>query len=631
MIPSPRSLVAVVGVTFTLMAGPGCGGGDPSPAAPTPHAVEGNVLKGMVAGATIRVFALTPSGARGAQLGTATTTAAGTFSATLTPRPTAPFLAEASAGAYVDEATGGTVTLSATDVMTAVVPAGTTWISITPLTHLAAGRALALAAAGTPLTTAVAASNAQVAQNFGVSDLVATHAVAATDATALASATLDQRVQALVVAGLAQEAASLGVRAIDLVAALALDQADGLLDGLDGSTPIDVPLIAGGAVALPATAGTTSLQGAIDAFAASASNETHLTTAVVAPIATAVGPVGAGAFYVTSGSLPAWRSGQSGSFQLTATGGTAPYTCALTSGSLPGWLSLATNCTLSGTAPVLPGGTTRTVSAPFTVTASDSAPSAASQAVTLSVTVVQAPPTLTLVSPMPQGTVGVPYQQPSVASTSGGSPPYHYVTGSFANGAPPLGLVVAPSGLVTGTPAAAGTYGFDVCAVDLVGSTTCSATSIAIVALPPGGLALTYTGSFSGAGDFQRPFPGWGTTCSFHNVFSGTVTVTLVVAAGGGYTGTSHVVGNWDSTATGGSTANFTCLDTYGITWENDLALSGTFPAVAWEDVWYTPGGSVVTGSFTGTANLTSLDGTQVMTIDTSSGSASLPLSLARP
>jgi hypothetical protein len=629
MIPSPRSLVAAIAVTFIV--GSGCGGGEPSPAAPAPYAVEGNVLKGMVGGATIKVFALAASGARGAQLGTATTTGAGTFEANLTPRPTAPFLAEASAGAYVDEATGATVTLSATDVMTAVVPAGTTWISITPLTHLAAGRALALAAAGTPLPTAVAASNAQVAQGFGVSDIVAIHAVAATDATALATASLDQRVLALVVAGLAQEAAALGVRAIDLVAALAVDQADGLLDGLDGSTPIGVPLIAGGTVALPATAATTSLQAAIDAFAASASNETNLTTAVVSPIATTVGPVGAGAFYATSTSLPAWKSGQTGSFQLTATGGTAPYTCTLTSGSLPGWLSLSTNCTLSGTAPVLAAGTTRTVSAPFTVTVSDSAASAVSQAVTLSVTVVQAAPTLTLVSPMPQGTVGVPYQQSPVVSVSGGSPPYHYGTGSFANGAPPPGLVVDLSGRVSGTPAAAGSYGFAVCAVDLVGSMTCSATSVAIVALPPGGLALTYSGTFSGAGDFQRPFPAWGTTCSFHNVFSGTVTVTLVVSAGGGYTGTSHVAGNWDSTATGGSTAEFTCLDTFGITWENDLGLSGTFPAVAWEDVWYTPGGSMVTGSFTGAASLTSLDGTQVMTLDTSTGSASLVMSLARP
>ncbi len=613
--------------SLLAMAAWGCGGGSSGGA---PRSVSGGVLKGMVGGATVKLFALGAGGARGAQLGAATTGATGGFTATLTAAPGGPFLAEASGGSYVDEATGATVALSASDVLTAIVPADTTWISITPFTHMAAARALALAAAGTPVGTAADACNAQVAQQLGLSDLAGTPAIAATDGTRLATATLAERVQALVVAGLAREAADLGVRAIDLAAALALDLADGQLDGLQGTTPILVPLIAGGSVALPATAGTTGLQAAIDAFAASAANRTNLATAIVAPVAPPVGPVGAGGFYVTSTALPAWTSGQAGSSRLTATGGTPPYTCALTSGALPAWLALAPDCTLSGTAPLLGAGTSRSVSAAFTVTVTDSAGVHASQAVTLSVTVVQPKPVLTLTSPLPQGVVSIPYAQAAVASVSQGSPPFHYLSDSFAGGAPPPGLAVDLAGRVTGTPTHAGSYGFGICAVDLVGSSTCATTSLTVVDLPAGGLTMSYAGSFSGAGDFARPFPSWSTTCSFHNVFSGTVAVTLTAVAGGAYTGTAHVTGTWNSTATGGSTATFTCLDTLGVPWENYIAVSGTLPNVSWSDPWSTPGGSNVTGSFTGSAGQTALTGTQVETMDTSSGSASLQMTLPR-
>ncbi|MCH8055985.1 MAG: hypothetical protein IH857_07530, partial [Deltaproteobacteria bacterium] len=52
-----------------------------------------------------------------------------------------PFLGEASGGSYVDEVTGGTVTLLGSDRVTAMVPAGTTRLTISLLTHMAAARA----------------------------------------------------------------------------------------------------------------------------------------------------------------------------------------------------------------------------------------------------------------------------------------------------------------------------------------------------------------------------------------------------------------------------------------------------------------------------------------------------------
>jgi hypothetical protein len=49
-----------------------------------------------------------------------------------------------------------------------------------------------------------------------------------------------------------------------------------------------------------------------------------------------------------------------------------PYQCALKAGSPPAGIGL-TGCVLSGTPPVLAGGSTMSISAPFTVTITDSA------------------------------------------------------------------------------------------------------------------------------------------------------------------------------------------------------------------------------------------------------------------
>src|SRR3989344_9231127 len=69
--------------------------------------------------------------------------------------------------------------------------------------------------------------------------------------------------------------------------------------------------------------------------------------------------------------LPQWTMGQRGVFPLTVEGGTPPYACAITQGALPPEYVLA-NCQIDGTPPLLAAGTTQSISAPFTVTISDS-------------------------------------------------------------------------------------------------------------------------------------------------------------------------------------------------------------------------------------------------------------------
>lgn len=102
------------------------------------------------------------------------------------------------------------------------------------------------------------------------------------------------------------------------------------------------------------------------------------------------------------------------------------------------------------------------------------------------------------VNPMPQATVGAAYSNTTVASISGGSAPYHFQSDTFANGAPPFGMIVNISGNLTGTPTDAGQYTFGVCATDLTGLTTnpCESTSITVVEAPTtSNFSLSYTSS----------------------------------------------------------------------------------------------------------------------------------------
>ena len=73
----------------------------------------------------------------------------------------------------------------------------------------------------------------------------------------------------------------------------------------------------------------------------------------------------------SSALLPSWISGKPGSVDLTPSAGNPPYKCAVTAGALPEWLKL-NGCVLSGQAPVLAGGTTKSLSPEFTVTIKDS-------------------------------------------------------------------------------------------------------------------------------------------------------------------------------------------------------------------------------------------------------------------
>lgn len=550
-----RRVFLAFAVLFLLVAalascGGGGGGGDTTVAPPqTSSTVSGSIVKGPVSGASVTFYTLNADGSRRSYYGPITTDSGGNFSATLTPAPTGPLEVVSSGGSYVDEATGAVTTLAAWDNLSAAWPVGTTRAVVTPLTDVAAARVWIMAARGTPsaaqLAEAIQSANISVAQQYGIDNLLATTPAPVADNTRVSTTTRAERNYGLVLAGIAQYAGTLGVRPIDLVEALATDALDGQFNGLNDNTPITIPKISGGTIALPVSAGTTNLQASINAFIGSSRNKSGLNQMLITPTPVQIGLNTAGTLYTTLTVLPAAISGRSYTAKVTATGGTQPYKCALKAGStLPAGYSLAPEtCQITGTGALLGGGTTITFSLPFTIILTDSATPPASVELTQYLTTDIPAPTISATSGT--GTEGTAFTLPAPPVT-GGSPPYYFKFDTFLNGTPPFGATVDLfSGVVTvPATAKAGNYTFGVCAVDIGGRSACTTSSVQVSVAPVGGGGGGYNGSYSGSFRTVSPL---GTTTG-----TGTITVTNghVSDPDGFFTGTvdssSHFTGNWN-------------------------------------------------------------------------------------
>ncbi len=143
---------------------------------------------------------------------------------------------------------------------------------------------------------------------------------------------------------------------------------------------------------------------------------------------------------------------------LTAAGGTAPYSFAMTGGALP------TGLTLNSATGVLSGTTNQSGSFTVSIRASDSSSGVGAPfSATVSYTLNVGAPTIS-VTPgvMAAAKVNIAYSQQFAAS--GGIAPYAF---TIAAGSLPAGLTLnATTGLLSGTPTAAGSFGFTVRATD---------------------------------------------------------------------------------------------------------------------------------------------------------------------
>jgi hypothetical protein len=451
------------------------------------------ILAKPLAGAHVNVYALRSDGQPGALLATTLTDPNGYYSVGVRHAPPDSLLVVTSGGTSVDMVSGQPLILGQNEALRTVVKSGSDQAPLTPLTTWAAARAMALAASGKPLVASIAVSNAAVARQYNLETITGEDAAIADDPHVVQLSGRGPRQIGLILAGLDQEANALGVTEMALTAALARDLSDGNFDGKQGSTPITIPTSTATAAAttdvvtaaqreipLPPDAGTQGLQAALSAFVGSAKNVTHLQTPQISLAAAHIDLNTAGLLYVSSSVLPAWHEGESGTALITGSGGSGRYHCRLAAGSppMPRGFQINDNCTVSGLAPAQAD---MTISGPFTITMFDESSPPQSVDAELRITIVQKPPVIAAAD----GNCAHARERCAVkvATASGGSPPYYFTVGSLgfgSFGSPPLGMIFDLNGVLTGTPAIAGTYTFAVCVVDLVGNESCAAAAVTV-------------------------------------------------------------------------------------------------------------------------------------------------------
>jgi hypothetical protein len=213
---------------------------------------------------------------------------------------------------------------------------------------------------------------------------------------------------------------------------------------------------------------------------------------------------------------------------LAATGGSGGNTWSVTSGALPAGLSLAADGGITGT-PATAG------SATFTAQVKDTSGATAAKQFSIMVSPLQ----LTVVTgSIPDGTVGVAYQQALAASGGAGGYVWSVSTGSL-----PAGIALSGTGNLTGTPTAAGNSSFTVQVSDSSKGAATKALSLAIAppplkietsSLPPAAVGLAY---------FQPLVASGGTGTYTWSVSSGSLPPGLQLSRGGAISGTPAAPG----------------------------------------------------------------------------------------
>lgn len=249
-----------------------------------------------------------------------------------------------------------------------------------------------------------------------------------------------------------------------------------------GALPIGISLSSSGVISgTPTGNGTSSFTVKVtDSTTPAAQTAQSLSITVVA----AVTPVS-----IIGNSVPSGQVGTAYSSTLTASGGTAPYSWGISSGSLPGGLTLSSAGTISGT-PTASGSFTCTVKV-----IDSTAPTAqtASESLTLAVAAAVTPVSITTTS-LPAATQSAAFLAALVAT--GGTTPY---TWSISAGSLPAGVTLAAStGVISGTPTAAGTSTFAVKVTDSTSPTVQTASanfSLTVASSSSYSVMLTWTAS----------------------------------------------------------------------------------------------------------------------------------------
>ena len=354
-----------------------------------------------------------------------------------------------------------------------------------------------------------------------------------------------------------------------------------------GSLPAGLSLAAstGAITGTPTTAGTANFTARVACCSGAEGSRALSLTVNAAPA-------------VTTASLAGAVTGSAYSQTLAASGGTGSKTWNVSSGSLPTGLSLSSAGAISGTP-------TATGTFNFTARVTDAVNVSATKALSIAVT---STPSVTTAS-LAEVTVGQ-----SVSTTlaaTGGTTPY---TWSVSSGALPTGISLSGAGALTGTPTAAGTYGFSAKVTD-AGSqeatralswTVNAAPSITTLSLPSGQPAVAYSQTLSATG---------GTGARTWSVSSGALPSGLALSAGGTISGTPS--------GTGTATFTLRVTDSVGVYANQELSLTiGSAPTVSTTSL-----AAVTVGQIVGTS-LAVTGGTTPYTWSISAGALPAGISL---
>jgi PKD repeat protein len=174
-------------------------------------------------------------------------------------------------------------------------------------------------------------------------------------------------------------------------------------------------------------------------------------------------------------------------------------------------------------------------------------------------------------SSLPGGAVGVGYSQTLAAS--GGTAPYTY---TLASGDSPGGLSFSTNGVLSGTPATAGTFAFTVAATD---SNQCTGSGAYTVTISGGCAAITLLPSnlpraSVGTAYSQTISASGGTSPYVFKVTSGSLPAGLILDSSGVLAGTPTATGTFGITVTATDDASCEGSRTYSLSVVDPLAVS---------------------------------------------------------
>jgi hypothetical protein len=244
--------------------------------------MSGKVFNGAMSQGTVTAYALS-NGVRGAQIASTAADAQGAFTMSLGTYA-GPLMLQISGGKYTDVATGTSMTMASSDVMTAVMPsiasgATVTGMMITPLTSMAQARAQAMAGGMTDAN--ISAANRAVGNYFMTDDILHTACMNPAVTGSGSGATQDQRDCGIAIAAMSQYAKGLGMSSsMGFVTSMMNDASDGMMDGRMGSNQVSMGGgMMGSANMMQPTAGTNGLATAMTNFMSSTMNLSGLTSA----------------------------------------------------------------------------------------------------------------------------------------------------------------------------------------------------------------------------------------------------------------------------------------------------------------------------------------------------------------